>query len=115
MSIFLLAAFVVHAACFYFISVRIPPPSRAVPLPFTIVLAEETPARNVDDHTRLFPLAVPVPAAGLELPPLDRATGYAPSYKGHTLKLESWPDKPSLLAWPDISGMMRSVPLREQN
>lgn len=105
LPLFLIVACLLHVAGFYLIAVRMPPPARAVPLPFTIALAEGAPVGQIEGAARPFPLSVPVPAAGLDLAPLEVPTGYVPSYESRALKLEPWPEKPSPLAWPDVSGV----------
>jgi hypothetical protein len=111
LALFAGLALAAHLLCFYLFTVRTPMPTRAVPMPSTIALAGSAPADSPVESKLGFPLAVPVPAAGLELPPIDVPTRYIPTYEGHRLEFEKWPEKPSRLAWPDVSGMaQRALP-----
>ena len=80
----------------------------SVPLPASVILA----GRSVDPL--LMPAADPavqiaVPTAGLDLPEIDAPAPYVPSFDGHTLPRDPWPARPSLLAWPDVSGISEPV------
>jgi hypothetical protein len=116
MALFLGLALAVHLLCFYLFTVRTPVPARAVPMPATIALAGSASTEFPVESGPGFPLAVPVPAAGLELPPIDVPSHYIPTYEGHRLDFEKWPEKPSPLVWPDISGMtQRRLPAAPGN
>ncbi len=108
LSFWLVLALLAHLGCFYLFSVRTPPPARAVPLPASVILA----GRSVDPL--LMPAADPaahiaVPTAGLDLPEIDGPAPYVPSFEGHTLPRDPWPARPTLLAWPDVSGISEPV------
>jgi hypothetical protein len=109
LALFLGLALAAHLLCFYLFTVRTPEPARAVPMPATIAIASSMPTEFAGESGQSFPLTVPVPAAGLELPPLAIPTHYLPTYENHRFEFEKWPAKPSRLGWPDVSGMTQRV------
>ena len=108
LSLFVFLALVAHVACFYLVSVRLPLPARAVPVPASIALAS-TLVNPVDEATGAPSLTVsaPLPTAGLGFPEMAVAERYEPSYQRHQLPRPIWPARPHRAAWPEITGASR--------
>lgn len=110
LTFFVFLALVAHVACFYVFSVRMPLPTRAVPVPASITLASSLVSR-VDDPavSNSTNAAIPLPTTGLDLPEMPVTDPYEPSFKGHVLPRPGWPARPHRAAWPEITGASRVV------
>jgi hypothetical protein len=109
--VFILIALGAHVVSFALFTVRTPPPTRAMPLPSTMALGGKIPGDGGagPDSGFPFPLRVPVPAAGLELPPVDPPLRYVPTYESHLPEFQKWPQRSSPMAWPEVSGLKNPV------
>lgn len=109
LSGFIVLMMMLHVAAFYVFTVQLPEPSRVMPPTGRVSLAGVQPDDPTEVSRPYFPLGVPLPAAGLELPPATVSGDYQPSYQGHRLDYRPWPEKPAPLTWPDVSGMTQPV------
>jgi hypothetical protein len=109
--LFVVLALAAHVVSLTLFSVRTPPPARVMPLPLSVAIGGRLPDDGGPGPSAAFPfpLRVPVPAAGLDLPPVEPPMRYIPTYENHAPEFRKWPERPSPLAWPDVSGMNTPV------
>jgi hypothetical protein len=109
LTYFVSLALLVHVVCFVLFSVRTPLPARAVPVPTTVTLAPAAGFDGLGPGPPAMGQISPVRPEGLDLPQIAVPETYEPSFQNRALPREPWPARPSLLAWPEVSGASQPV------